>query len=126
VLRLLAVSAAVVLAASATAAVAGDAKGEWARDDGKAKVRIASCGGEALCGAISWLRDPNSDPGKVGQQVFFDMKPKGDNIWTGSAFNPEDGKTYSGKMTLSGDRLTTAGCVLGGLICKSMGWTRSR
>jgi uncharacterized protein (DUF2147 family) len=29
-------------------------------------------------------------------------------------------------MTLSGDHLTTAGCVLGGLICKSMSWTRAR
>ncbi len=125
-LRLVAVSL-FVLAASATGACAGgDAKGEWARDDGKAKVRFASCGGEAVCGAISWLRDPKNDPGKVGQQVFFGMTPQSDNVWTGKAFNPDDGKTYSGKMTLSGDHLTTAGCVLGGLICKSMGWTRAR
>ena len=117
---------AVILAASASAVQAGDVKGEWARDDGKAKVRFASCGSEAICGAISWLRDPKNDPGKVGQQVFFNMKPRGDNAWTGTAFNPEDGKTYSGKMTLSGDHLTTAGCVFGGLICKSMGWTRAR
>ena len=52
------------------------------------------------------------------------MKPNGDNAWAGVAFNPEDGQRYTGKMTLSGDRLTTAGCVLGGLICKSFGWTR--
>ncbi len=64
-LRLLAASA-VVLAASATAAWAGDARGEWARDDGKAKVRFSSCGGTAICGTISWLRDPKNDPGKVG------------------------------------------------------------
>ena len=99
-------------------------KGEWLQDDGKAKVRFASCG-DAVCGSITWLKDPTSDPAKVGQQVFFDMKPAGDNLWKGSAFNPEDGKTYSGKMTLSGDRLTTAGCVLGGLICKSVDWTRA-
>ncbi len=54
------------------------------------------------------------------------MKPHGDNVWTGSAFNPDDGKTYSGRMTLSGDHLTTAGCVFGGLICKSVSWTRTR
>ena len=46
------------------------------------------------------------------------MKPTGENIWAGTAFNPDDGKRYSGKMTLSGDRLVTAGCVFGGLICK--------
>jgi len=109
---------------SATAASAGDARGEWARENGASKVRIASCG-DALCGSIIWLRDP-SGPAKVGQQVFFGMKPHGDNVWTGSAFNPEDGKTYSGKMTLTGDHLVTAGCVFGGLICKSMGWIRAR
>jgi len=119
-------ASAAFLAASASGAYAGDAKGEWLRDDGKAKVRFAPCGGEALCGSLSWLSDPAHDPGKVGQQVFFDMKPNGENVWKGSAFNPEDGKTYSGKMTLSGDRLTTAGCVFGGLICKSMSWTRAR
>ena len=85
------IAGAVILAALPTLAAAGDAKGEWARDDGKAKVRIGPCG-DALCGAISWLRDPKNDPGKVGQQVFFDMKPKGDNVWTGSAFNPDDGR----------------------------------
>ena len=114
------------MAASAAAAHAGDAKGEWLRDNGAAKVRIAPCGGEALCGAISWLKNPATDPAKIGQQVFFDMKPHGENVWTGSAFNPDDGRTYSGKMTLSGDRLTTAGCVLGGLICKSVSWTRTQ
>jgi Uncharacterized protein conserved in bacteria (DUF2147) len=74
-------------------------EGEWARDDGKARVRFTSCGGEAICGAITWLRGPKTDPGKVGQEVFFGMKPQGDDVGTGSAFNPEDGKTYSGKMT---------------------------
>ena len=118
--------AAAVLAGSIAAAAAGDVKGEWLRVDGKAKVRFVPCGSEAVCGSISWLRDPKNDPGKVGQQVFFDMQPKGEDAWAGSAFNPEDGKTYSGKMTLAGDHLTTAGCVLGGLICKSMSWTRAR
>jgi uncharacterized protein (DUF2147 family) len=53
------------------------------------------------------------------------MKPNGENAWAGSAFNPNDGKRYTAKLTLSGDRLVTAGCVLGGLICKSFDWTRA-
>ena len=112
-----------ILIASAPAAIAGDVRGEWARDDGKTKVRFAACGADAVCGSITWRKDPNS-PGKIGEEVFFDMKPNGDNAWAGVAFNPEDGQRYTGKMTLSGDRLTTAGCALGGLICKSFGWTR--
>jgi len=119
-----ALASAAILAAMGSSALAEDVKGEWARDDGKVKVRFVSCGGDAICGSISWLRDKN-DPGKVGQRVFFDMKASGDNAWAGRAFNPEDGKTYFGKMTMSGDHLVTAGCVLGGLICKSLNWTRA-
>jgi uncharacterized protein (DUF2147 family) len=123
-LRMLAICI-VALATAIPAAEAGDVKGEWARDDGKTKIRFAGCGGEAVCGSITWLKDPNG-PAKIGEQVFFDMKPSGDNVWAGTAFNPDDGRRYSGKMTLTGDRLVTAGCVLGGLICKSYNWTRAR
>jgi uncharacterized protein (DUF2147 family) len=52
------------------------------------------------------------------------MTPSGANAWSGRAFNPEDGRTYSGKMTLSGGSMTTSGCVLGGLICRSVNWRK--
>ena len=113
-----------VLAASSHVAWAADVLGEWARDDGKAKVRFAACG-PAVCGVVSWLKEP-SDKAKVGQQVFFDMKPNGDNAWAGTAFNPEDGRNYTGKMTMTGNHLVTAGCVFGGLLCKSVAWTRTQ
>jgi uncharacterized protein (DUF2147 family) len=115
---------AAVLSSVAGAALAADATGVWMRADGTSKVRISNCGG-ALCGSISWLKDPANAKGKVGQRVFFDMQPDGANAWAGKAFNPEDGKTYTGKMSLSGDSLTTKGCALGGLICKSVSWRRS-
>lgn len=51
------------------------------------------------------------------------MKPTRENEWSGKAFNPDDGKTYSGKMRLDGDTLVTEGCVL--IICRSVTWTRS-
>jgi uncharacterized protein (DUF2147 family) len=110
---------------TASSALAADVTGEWARDDGAARIRFSACGGDAVCGFLAWKRDPKG-AGKIGEQLFFDMKPNGTDSWAGSAFNPEDGKHYTGKMTLSGDHLTTAGCVLGGLICKSFGWTRVR
>lgn len=100
----------------------GDATGTWLRDNGKGTVRIAHCGA-ALCGTVASVSDPAS-PAKVGQRVFYGMVPSGENSWSGHAFNPEDGKTYSGTMILAGSRLTTAGCVLGGLICKSVHWSR--
>jgi uncharacterized protein (DUF2147 family) len=109
------------LAAGTTTALA-DPSGTWLRSTGESRVRIAPCG-ENYCGSIVWLKDP-SGPAKVGQRVFFDMKESGANKWSGKAFNPEDGKTYSGTMTLSGRSLTTAGCVLGGMICRSVNWSK--
>ncbi|HEY1780384.1 MAG TPA: DUF2147 domain-containing protein [Roseiarcus sp.] len=123
--RALLAALAILTAAAPAAAAAGDVTGIWMRDDGSAKIRFAPCGGEAVCGFLAWKKNPGG-PAKVGQELFFGMKPNGPNSWAGSAFNPEDGKHYSGKMTLSGDRLVTAGCVLGGLICKSFDWTRAR
>lgn len=114
--------AGVLLLSTALPVLAQDAKGVWLRDNGKSRVRISDCGG-ALCGTISWLSD-TSGPSKVGQRVFYNMKPSGAGKWSGSAFNPEDGKTYSGTMSLSGSTLTTSGCVLGGLICRSVSWSR--
>jgi uncharacterized protein (DUF2147 family) len=111
------------LAACANVAHAGDVSGVWLHEDGDSKVRFAPCGA-AICGTITWLRGKDPEA-KVGQRVFYDMVPAGDNVWTGKAFEPASGKEYAGKMTLSGDRLTTAGCVFGGLICKSIVWTRS-
>ncbi len=112
------------LAVSSHFALAGDVVGEGGRDDGQAKVRVAPSGA-AGCGRVIWLRDPTG-PAKVGQQVFFDMKPSGEDVWAGMAFNPDDGRNYTGKMTMSGDSLITAGCVFGGWICKSVAWTKMK
>jgi uncharacterized protein (DUF2147 family) len=118
----------------ATAAQAQSINGVWARADGSSKVRFADCGG-STCGTITWTDaarkdDKNPDESKrsrstVGVQVFFGMTSTGTNAWSGKAYNPEDGKTYTGKMELDGNKLTTKGCALGGLICKSAAWTRA-
>jgi uncharacterized protein (DUF2147 family) len=114
-----------IVSVSAPAAIAGDVTGLWMRDDGSAKLRFSACGGDAVCGFLAWKKDPRG-PARIGQQLFSGMKPNGKDTWAGTAFNPEDGRRYSAKLALSGDHLVTAGCVLGGLICKSFGWTRTR
>lgn len=122
-IRILAGTFAFALLSLSTTAQAQDASGVWLRENGASRVRLAKCG-EALCGTVVWLKDPEESASKVGQRVFYDMKPNGAGQWAGQAFNPEDGKTYSGKMTLSGNKLTTAGCVFGGIICRSVSWSR--
>jgi uncharacterized protein (DUF2147 family) len=110
-----------------------DPSGVWLRDNGQSRIRIASCGA-ALCGTIVWLQTPRNDENNpnaaqrsrslVGVRVFFDMRPNGDNRWSGQAYNPEDGRTYRGNMSLSGRTLTTQGCAFGGMICRSVTWSR--
>lgn len=112
------------LIVAAAPAMAQEISGStWQRDSGVSRVRFERCG-EAICGSLVWLKPGVETPARLGQKIFFDMKPSGANAWSGSAFNPEDGKTYSGKMTVSGPLLTTEGCIMGGLICKSAVWSR--
>ena len=103
-------------------ALAQDADGVWLRNDGAARIQFSPCG-KALCGVVVWLKNPASKA-HVGQQVFFDMVRADQDSWSGQAINPEDGRTYRGKMVLTGKKLKTSGCVLGGLICKTVVWRR--
>lgn len=114
---------ALAIMSGAPCAFAGEVTGVWLHEDGGSKVRFAPCGA-AVCGTIVWLKDTKG-VAKLGQRVFYDMVSSGDNSWSGKAFEPSSGKEYTGKMTLAGDRLTTSGCVFGGLICKSIAWSRS-
>jgi uncharacterized protein (DUF2147 family) len=134
---------AVLWITAVTPAAAGDPRGNWMTDDGKAKIAIVSCGG-ALCGNIVALTEPidpgtgkpktdsnNPDTAKrirplVGVQIVIDMKPDSADKWTGQVYNAEDGKTYSGSITLvDAKTLTLQGCALGGLICKNRTWKRA-
>jgi uncharacterized protein (DUF2147 family) len=121
---------------AATPAVAGDPTGVWIRANGNSKIRIDNCG-SALCGTVVWEKNPrkdtyNPDPAKrdqaiTGLRVLLGMKPSGTpDQWKGEVYNADDGKTYTGYITLEGaGKLKLQGCVLGGLICKSDTWSRS-
>jgi uncharacterized protein (DUF2147 family) len=139
------VGAGVLALATGGPVAAGDAVGMWLTEGGKARVRVSPCGG-ALCGAIMALKeanDPetgrpktdkhNADAGKrgrpiIGVHILLGMKPTDTpGKWAGQVYNAEDGKTYTGYVTLTGaESLKLEGCVLGGLICKAQTWTRSK
>jgi uncharacterized protein (DUF2147 family) len=118
--------------------------GTWYTADNDSQVRIVNCGG-ALCGAITWLKEPNDpdtgkpktdknnpDPGKqsqplIGVQIVLGMKPSGPDQWSGDVYNAKDGKTYSGSFTMTGPNTADLkGCVMGGLLCKGQSWTRAK
>jgi uncharacterized protein (DUF2147 family) len=117
---------------------AADATGEWLIEDGDASVRIAPCGAD-LCGTVAWIKEGsptvdvnNPDPAKrsrplIGSEVLLGLKPSGTGEWTGSLYDAENGRTYVGKLTIVDERhIKVAGCVLGGLICETQTWTRTK
>ena len=136
--------AAVLTLVGSEGTLAADPNGTWLTQTGTSRIRVADCGG-ALCGTIVWLKEPNDpETGKpktdknnsdasrrsrplIGTQIVLGMKPAGADKWTGQVYNAEDGKTYSGTLTMAGgDSLQLQGCALGGLVCKSQTWTRAK
>ena len=117
-------------------ALAADPTGDWHVADKTAVIQIASCG-DALCGTIASTLTPgidehNPDPSLrnrsiVGVQILLGMKPDDQGRWKGEIYNPENGRTYLGFISLTSDNvLRIDGCVLGGLLCGGENWTRAR
>jgi uncharacterized protein (DUF2147 family) len=91
--------------------------GLWLVGNGKAKVKIDK-EGKKYVGKIVWLKNPNDDSGHprvdknnpdaskrknpiLGITLLKDFEYDGDNEWvSGTIYDPENGKTYSCKITL--------------------------
>jgi uncharacterized protein (DUF2147 family) len=110
-----------------------DATGEWRVADGAAHIKIDDCGGR-MWGIVSWAQQHgtdvnNPDPAKrnrstLGMPIILGMQPTRPNRWEGEIYNAQNGKTYSGSITLTGpDELRIDGCVLG-FFCGGQNWTR--
>jgi uncharacterized protein (DUF2147 family) len=54
----------------------------------------------------------------------MNLKASGQEAWKGTAYDPQRKRTYGMVMSLKGGKLQTQGCVLGGLLCKTVSWTR--
>ncbi|EGV33331.1 Protein of unknown function DUF2147 [Thiorhodococcus drewsii AZ1] len=124
--------------------------GFWLVQDGGAVVRLQEFGG-VLNGRTVWMKEssyPSDDPeGRAGKPLLDDFNPNpalrehkrlglqilsgfvpGDTpgVYSGGqVYNPRDGKTYSGTITLAGkDRLELRGYVVISLLGKTQTWTR--
>jgi len=106
--------------------VTDQALGQWHRTNLDWVVEFAMCG-DYLCGEIVSGDGVDSETGEsvVGIQMLFDLERHSDTEWQGRMYNPEDGRTYMGKVTiLSPDEVRMSGCIVGGLICRSEEWPR--
>jgi len=115
---------------------AEDAIGVWLNPENGSHIEFYACG-EGVCGRILKVADgqksddKNPDPAKrqrpiVGLLIMEGAKKTGANRWVGTLYNRENGKSYSGTVTVkSRDALDLSGCVAA-ILCKTLTWTRAR
>ena len=114
--------------------------GKWETAGGKSHVEIRKSGSQYV-GKIVWLKEPNRDgkpktdrqnPEKslqsrpiLGLQVLSGFTFKGGEWVDGKIYNPEDGKTYSCKMSLKDkNTLQVRGYVFNPALGKTQVWKR--
>ena len=114
----------VPLCGSTFAASEPDPSGVWNRGDGNAKVRIAPCGSN-ICATNVWIKDTSGGEA-VGDKLVMTLKPKSSDTLSGKAFDAKRALTYAIQLKVGGQKLVTRGCLVGGLVCKSVNWSRAR
>lgn len=111
-----------------------DPAGEWQVAEGFATIRIVNCG-DSYWGVVASEQRPggidenNPDPAKrgrptLGMPVLLHMSQSAPNEWSGQIYNSNDGRTYSGSISLLNPNvLRVTGCILG-FLCGGQEWTR--
>jgi uncharacterized protein (DUF2147 family) len=125
------------LAGPVAAAPAGSGPaGDWTVANGKAVIRVVNCRGQ-YWGLVAWEQNPGGadvhNPNTalrsrptLGMPILLGMAPSSEpNSWHGEIYNSQDGRTYSGRITLADpNTLKVEGCVLG-FLCGGENWHRA-
>jgi uncharacterized protein (DUF2147 family) len=115
-------AAASVLLLLATTAQAAEPYGTWVRPSTGTQVNFYACGGK-LCARISGVKDETRKK-TIGTVIMKGAAKSGDNTWKGDLLNTENGKIYSGFVTLeSANALNLKGCVAM-VVCSGETWQR--
>lgn len=99
---------------------AEDLAGVWARGDGKARVAVEKCGDD-FCATNIWI-EPGTKNERVGDRLVMDVEPVAEDRYEGKARDERRKMTYSMEISLQGETMSTRGCILGKLICRSANW----
>ena len=108
-------------------------EGSWLTENGGGVIDIEPCG-SLHCGRIVGLaaassgtplpKDVNGNP-RCGLEIIHGLAETGPGEWTGKITNPEDGQTYSSRLSVDDDgRLHLRGYVLVPLLGQTQIWTR--
>ncbi len=115
----------VVMAGADAGAISGASiTGAWMRTDGNLRIAVEPCG-ERFCAVSTWIKDPGKGEA-VGDRLVMTLQPRDPVRLAGEAFDEKRGLKYSMLISVGQDAMTTQGCVLSGVICRTMSWTRSR
>ena len=113
-----------MLLVAAIAAQAAEPYGTWVRPSTGTQVNFYACGGK-LCARITAVKD-ETRKNTIGTVIMKGAAKSGDNTWKGDLLNTENGKTYSGVVTLeSANALNLKGCVAM-VMCSGETWQRVR
>ena len=106
-------------------ATAQTLEGKWANPKRSVIVRVDKCG-NAWCGNVSWANQNNRNKGMTpGTRVLSNLRPVGDGLYRGSAFDPKRDMGGSATVRQVGpDVMMVKGCALLNLVCKEQRWTR--
>lgn len=118
----------------ASAQSADDAFGLWLNPENGSNIEFYKCGGEGLCAKLTKVTDgqatddKNPDAAKRSQPiiglVIMENAKKSGAKWSGTLYNRENGKSYSGTITVkSKDAVDLSGCVAA-ILCRTVTWTR--
>ncbi len=112
----------------ASASVASDlASTKWKTKGGKSVVQFSSNGKSAK--VVKILKGKPNAKAKKGPKKGKPIKGMtilwglGSDGKGGKVYDPEGGKTYSGSVTLNGNKLKLKGCAAK-VFCKSQTWTK--
>jgi uncharacterized protein (DUF2147 family) len=122
---ILATGTGVLVAGVDAGAVSGASiTGAWSRTDGSLRIAIEACG-ERFCAVNTWSKDPSNGEA-VGDRLVMTLQPRDPVRLAGEAFDEKRGLKYTMLISVGQDAMTTQGCVLSGIVCKTMNWTRLR
>ncbi len=122
---ILATGTGVLVAGADAGAVSGASiTGAWSRTDGSLRIAIEACG-ERFCAVNTWIKDPSNGEA-VGDRLVMTLQPRDPVRLAGEAFDEKRGLKYTMLISVGQDAMTTQGCVLAGIVCKTMNWTRLR
>ena len=122
-----------VTAALPFAASARGLEGQWRNPKGSVVVKVTTCdGGTAYCATVIDASDKakasarrGGTPRLIGTQILTDLKPTGNGIFRGRAFEPKRNIRAPATVRVVGpDTITVKGCLISGIICKQQRWTR--